>query len=81
MYYEINVAKKREYRGSLSATYQYVHLFATAKRSLTDRESTIKLLQEFTEKFPEPEYAITVSYHEENFEGWTAKEFLDENVE
>ena len=81
MYYEINVAKQRKYTGSLSSTYQYVHLFATAKRSLTDREATIKLLQEFTEKFPEPEYNISVSYYEESGQGWSAKDFLNEHVE
>lgn len=50
MYYELNVtdADRR-------------HLFATAPRSCTTVSELRKLLRIFREKFPEPEFFITVS--------------------
>jgi len=60
-YYEINVAiaidpKKND-------GYKSKHLFATAPRSITDKASLKKVLKEFVEKFPEPQYSLTVVYY------------------
>lgn len=49
MYYEINVTKNNR------------HFFATAERSLTCRADAIECLGELMKRFPEPEFAMTVS--------------------
>jgi len=71
MYYEINVAKLEE------KTLQYKHFFATAKRSLTTIRETKSMVKLFIEKFPEPEYNITVSYIPEVSEMYNTKDFLE----
>lgn len=54
MYYEINV--------SLNGT----HLFATHKRSLTNRNEARKVLRLFLTKFPKDDgYSISISFHPE----------------
>jgi hypothetical protein len=51
MYYEINV--------SLNGR----HFFATAERSITDKQKLKKVYKMFKEKFPEEDgYEITVTY-------------------
>jgi len=77
MYYEINVAKKDDKKtyGNYNEI-SYKHYFATAKRSLTSRDETIKILKEFMVKFPEPEYKISINYHPENSFMYSPEEFL-----
>jgi len=54
-YYLINVAKKNK-KG------QYVHLFATAQHSLTDKKTAEDVFELFKEKFPSPEYNLELSH-------------------
>ena len=50
MYYEINVATKN-----------HQHVFATARRSITDQRNLVKMYRLFQEKFPASEgYVLTV---------------------
>lgn len=73
MSYEINVSKKRE------NSKEYSHYFATAPRSLKSKEETKDMLLVFLEKFPEPEYKISVSYNPETgFYYPTPESFLNE---
>lgn len=53
MHYEINISKQTK--------EGYRHFFATNPRSCETKEKTKILLQEFAEKFPEPEYKIMVT--------------------
>ena len=55
--YEINVAV-RDKNG------RWRHLFATDTRSLHTKSEAKELYELFKEKFPEPEYDISVSYLE-----------------
>lgn len=61
MYYEINVAKLNKSR---AIAYPYVHFFATAERSITNRDHLKKVYNEIAKAFPSPEYEITVSKYE-----------------
>lgn len=64
MYYEINVSKadpERDWKGNPS----YRHLFATAPRSLTDENELKRCLKILVEKFPAPEYCISVHQDKE----------------
>jgi len=70
MYYEINVAKKNE-KG------QYVHYFATARRSITDRATLKTVVEDFVVRFPEPEFNITISYSPEVSHVMTVENFLE----
>lgn len=57
---EINVAKKtaeKDYKGNPT----YKHFFATAERSITNSDELKKVLPIMREKFPFPEYRITVN--------------------
>lgn len=74
MYYEINVAKETTYYGSKEKFY--AHFFATAKRSITDRETLKKVYVELKAAFPEPKYNITVKYCSETMEGIDIDELL-----
>jgi hypothetical protein len=65
MYYEINVAKQ-DLKPNLRGEYQYTHFFATAPRSFTYRKETEEALTIFMEKFPSPEYHISVYVYPEN---------------
>lgn len=67
MYYEINVAKKTTKDDGYipSEIGKYHHLFATAKRSITDSKELDKVMKVFAEKFPEPEYSISISKDEQ----------------
>lgn len=77
MYYEINVSK-RDNPNTHLGKLGYSHYFATAPRSLTDRESAINMVKVFQEKFPEPEYQISVSYDpEEGIYYPTPEDFLN----
>jgi hypothetical protein len=69
MYYEINVAKKNK-------DGIYVHLFATAERSLTYYKQVINLLKKFMIMFPAPEHNISVHEYPEEFTTYEPKEFL-----
>jgi len=69
MYYEINVAK-------IAKDRIYKHFFATAKRSITDKDKAVEVLKTMMEKFPEPEYNITVNYHSEGYTGCDAQDFI-----
>lgn len=60
MYYEINVARNGR------------HVFATAKRSLTDERAALRLYAEFKTLFDSPEVAISVSYYAEEARDVTA---------
>lgn len=71
MYYEINVAKLDP------KTLTYKHFFATAKRSLKNRKETKEMVKLFIEKFPEPEYNITISYSPEISENYSIQYFLE----
>ena len=71
MKFEINVAKK-DSRGS------YSHLFATAERSLTTYSKTVEVLQVLKEKFPAPEFNLSVSYDPETSQGYSADCFETE---
>lgn len=57
MGYEINVARKGK-------DGRYRHLFATDIRSIPTESRAKELYKMFKEKFPEPEYDITVTYLE-----------------
>jgi hypothetical protein len=72
MYYEINVSKMNP------NSKRHEHYFATARRSLTDRLATYKLLKHFLGLFPKPEYDITVSYHSEGFTGESAESYIQD---
>jgi hypothetical protein len=55
--YEINVSTlRKDHRGN-----QYHHLFATHERSLTLRVDAERLLKILREKFPAPEYNVTLT--------------------
>ena len=54
MYYEINVSKETE--------HGYRHYFATAQRSITSRAQLILVAKDFSERFPAPEFNISVRY-------------------
>lgn len=57
MYYEINIAK--------NSKTGYYHLFATHKRSCTSIFDTKAVLSVILEKFPSPEYKVSVTKYEE----------------
>ena len=63
MYYEINVAKKRPTIYGVDGGYS--HFFATAERSCQTKQQVTEVVKEFIEKFPEPEYQISVTHHPE----------------
>lgn len=69
MYYEINVAKQ-------NAKGEYIHYFATAKRSITDKEKLKVVATDIVSKFPAPKYKITVSYSPEISTGMGVEDFL-----
>lgn len=73
MYYEINVSKLRK-------NGQYVHYFATAERSLTEKQEAIKALHDFRKRFPKPEFKITFSRWEKQGNGYNdIEKYLTEN--
>lgn len=74
MYYEINVARRR----NLEESNSYSHFFATAPRSITSEEKAKEMLKIFREKFPEPEYFICLNYYPETGEILSVEEFLGE---
>lgn len=54
MYYEINVSKETK--------DGYSHYFATAPRSITNKAQLILVAKDFSERFPAPEFNISVRY-------------------
>ena len=56
MYYEVNIAKREADGG-------YRHWFATHERSITNRSRLRVVLIDLMEKFPAPDYSITVSHN------------------
>lgn len=70
MYYEINVARL-ENKGTKNG--EYVHFFATAKRSIHSRIELKKVYDVFKNVFPEPEYNMTCAYYPECGEGINLK--------
>ena len=69
MAYEINIAKKDE-------TGMYHHYFATAKRSISSLLRLKKMVADFTERFPAPEFNISVSYSPEVSHRMGVEEFI-----
>jgi hypothetical protein len=57
VYYRINVSKlyKKDAYGT-----QHTHFFATAPESIINMHDCAKTVKVFTEKFPAPEYKISV---------------------
>lgn len=55
-YYEINIAKK--------IGENYFHYFATAPRSINTEQKLNEILPVIEEKFPFPEYHVTVAHWE-----------------
>lgn len=60
MYYELIVLKKVDKDGKV----YYEHLFATSRRSAQDKWAAKKLYDELIQKFPAPEYGISIVYYE-----------------
>ncbi len=58
MFYEINVSKQYK---SLSGEIRYAHFFATTERSITTRSDLRNVYEALVEKFPEPEYKLSVT--------------------
>lgn len=69
MYYEINIAKRND-KGD------YMHHFATAERSITNKSKLKVVLADLMKVFTTPEYNISVSYNEEVGVSMDANEFL-----
>ncbi len=61
--YEINVAELLEDQATTRS--RFVHLFATHPRSLTSQYETASLYDRLRERFPLPQFKITVSVWEE----------------
>lgn len=59
-YYEVNVAMKEPKLG-WDGKPSYRHLFATHERSLTNEADAKFLFETFKQKFPAPEFNVTVS--------------------
>ena len=76
MYYEINVAKKVKKSGITKEYETYQHYFATAPRSITYYKDAVNKLKEFIVLFPSPEYDITIHENPEQFNIYSANEFL-----
>lgn len=70
MYYEINVAKKDNHGG-------YSHYFATSPRSISTIKSLEEKVKDFGERFPYPEFDISVSKVEQSGIQVDFKSFLD----
>jgi len=70
MYYEININK-------LKTSNHYAHYFATAKRSITNKVDAALMLRNLEDKFPMPEYRITISKHHETIYSCSAEKFLE----
>ena len=70
MYYEINVAKKTKQ----SDPYEYRHHFATAPRSITDKDKLKEVYNELKAAFPEPEYKLSITHYKKTGEGIDPKE-------
>jgi hypothetical protein len=64
MHYEINVAKKDDKPG-WDGKPHYSHFFATSERSIFGLAELRRVLGVFLEKFPEPEYNLTVTLWED----------------
>jgi hypothetical protein len=60
MHYVINVAQRLP-QPTWNGKTKYVHLFATAEHSLRDEAAARDLLNLFLEKFPVPEYELTLT--------------------
>lgn len=58
MYYEINVAKQNK---KIGANGRYDHYFATAERSITDKQTLKKVYADLKKAFPEPDFKIEVT--------------------
>ena len=71
MYYEINIAKKNK-------DGYYHHYFATAKRSITTKERLKVILSDLINKYPEPDYMISVIYNPEEFFGLRVGDILND---
>jgi hypothetical protein len=56
-HFEVNVSRLTKVRGSA----QYLHFFATHERSITSAQELAVLKQVFDEKFPSPEYSVSIS--------------------
>ena len=67
MNYIINVSKKQA-KPSWDGLPAYSHLFATAEHSLTTEAQARELLSVFVEKFPAPEYQLTLTRWEKQGE-------------
>jgi hypothetical protein len=67
MYYEINVSKQvtKEDGYILSEYGRYVHLFATAKRSITGERELKRVYHHIKRAFPEPMFNIIVTRWDE----------------
>jgi len=76
MYYEINVAKRTDLKESSS----YRHFFATSPRSCTTLDQTKIVLKELVEKFPEPEYNISINYYPESGEIYNVWDILPDET-
>lgn len=66
MYYEVNVTRMRD--GDEIKKYsqqRYEHWFATAARSIQDKQKASQVYQDMIKRFPEPKFKITVSFYEE----------------
>lgn len=62
MYYEINVAIMINKKG-WDGNPEYTHLFATSNRSITDENTLKKVYRVFKEKFPSPQYQLSVTHY------------------
>ena len=68
MYYEINVSEQQHDRNGVTTIVLgkpvYAHFFATAERSLQSQREMVAVLKVFKEKFPKPQYKLSVTYWE-----------------
>jgi hypothetical protein len=79
MYYEINVAKMEDpSKLAQGVKPGYKHLFATHPRSLSNINEVKVLISLFVEKFPSPEYNISVSYNPEVERNMSIEAFLED---
>lgn len=67
--YEINVSKREADGG-------YRHYFATASRSITNRLALEKVVADFVNRFPSPEFNISVSYTPQKGMIMSARSFM-----
>lgn len=70
MHYEINVSKKND-RGD------YIHYFATHKRSITNQARLKVIVEDFLTRFPKPEFNILVTLQEERGVSMDGNAFIE----